>query len=271
MKKFAIVLAALLCAVSARAFITDTLVVKSKYVDSPSKATVIIPDDATEGHRFPTVYVLHGYDGDYRSWTTLTDPQLGRLADQYGMILVMPDGRDSWYWDSPADPSLQMESFITKELVPYVDANLPTIPLPEQRAITGLSMGGHGALYLATRHPDIWKNAGSMSGGVDIRPFPKSWKMASRLGKSYADAPDLWTAHTVAGMVPQIKEAGINITFDCGSKDFFADVNEQLHQALLKADVPHDYTSRPGKHSHAYWRNSIMYHLLFFNEKFNKK
>ena len=43
-------------------------------------------------------------------------------------------------------------------------------------------MGGHGSLWLASRHPDIWGNAGSMSGGVNILPFPKSWRMSERLG-----------------------------------------------------------------------------------------
>lgn len=155
------------------------------------------------------------------------------------------------------------------DLVPYIDANFPTITDRSKRAITGLSMGGHGSLYLAGRHPEIFGNAGSMSGGVDIRPFPKSWKMAEWLGP-YEENKELWDSHTVAGMLPQIKDANLNITFDCGADDFFAKVNDELHDAMLEQGIPHDYSSRPGKHTHTYWRNSILYHLLFFNENFNK-
>lgn len=99
------------------------------------------------------------------------------------MIIVCPDGRNSWYWDSPVDPSMQMESFFTDCLIPTVDSLYRTMPARGGRAITGLSMGGHGALWLAWRHPDLFGAAGSMSGGVDIRPFPANWNMADRLGR----------------------------------------------------------------------------------------
>lgn len=269
MKKILAILALAACFQAAKAFTTDTVTIVSKYVESPSKATVVVPD-GKKGQKFPTVYLLHGYDGDYRTWSKVTQPEIGKVADEFGMIIVMPDGRDSWYWDSPVDPKFQMESFFTKELVPYIDANFPTIPEAGKRAITGLSMGGHGSLYLATRHPDIWKNAGSMSGGLDLRPFAHRWNVKKMIGTSIGQNPALWDEHTVSGMIPQIKDAGLNLTFDCGCDDFFARVNEKLHQDLLAAQVPHDYTSRPGTHSHKYWRNSLNYHLLFFKNAFEK-
>lgn len=256
-------------ALGAKAFTTDTIAIATTLLDSPEKVVVITPDGGKDA-RFPTVYLLNGYSGTYRDWSTRTQPRLGELADTYGMVMVMPDGRDSWYWDSPVDPKMQMESFMIKELVPYIDSHYPTRPEASQRAITGLSMGGHGALWLAARHPDVFRNAGSMSGGVDIRPFAERWKMSRRLGQSYSKNPALWDSHTVAGLIPQLKEAGLNITFDCGSDDFFAKVNEKFHRDLLAANIPHDYTSRPGNHSHSYWANSILYHLLFFNQAFNK-
>ena len=58
--------------------------------------------------------------------------------------------------------------------------------------------------------------------------------------------------------------------FDCGSDDFFAGVNKNFHEELLKNKIPHDYISRPGGHSGAYWNNSVLYHLLYFNEAFKK-
>jgi enterochelin esterase-like enzyme len=70
--------------------------------------------------------------------------------------------------------------------------------------------------------------------------------------------------------VPQLKPGQLNIIFDCGSEDFFAAVNAELHQALLDAKIPHDYISRPGVHNADYWRNSILYQLLYFNEIFTR-
>ena len=108
-----------------------------------------------------------------------------------------------------------------------------------------------------------------MSGGVDIRPFPKSWNMPDRLGAK-ADYPQRWEEHTVVNLVPTLKPGMLNITVDCGTDDFFAGVNRELHRRLLDACIPHDYAERPGGHSHAYWANSIRYHLLFFNEVFRR-
>ncbi len=263
---FSAILAICLCFFGASAKV-DTLEVKSPLIEDPMRITVITPDSPGE-EAYPTVYLLNGYSGDYRSWCQIR-PDLDSLATAYGMIFVCPDGMDSWYWDSPADPKMQMESFITKELVPMIDDKYPTIPDPQQRAVTGLSMGGHGGLWLGMRHPEIFGSAGSTSGGVNIIPFTSKWKMEQRLG-SYQDNKELWEEHTVINLVPQLEPGQLNIIFDCGTEDFFAQVNEQLHQALLEKGIPHDYISRPGNHSSAYWSNSILYQILYFHEVFLK-
>lgn len=248
----------------------DTVTVAAKsYLDSPMRVTVITPECERPDSGYRAVYLLNGYGGDYRAWLK-TQPRLPELADLYGMVIVMPDGRDSWYWDSPVDPGMQMESFITKVLVPYVDDNYDVDRRASHRAVTGLSMGGHGAMWLAMRHPDIFGNAGSMSGGVDIRPFSKKWKMSKRLG-DFDNNPALWEKMTVINLVDSLKPGTLNITFDCGRDDFFAQVNDNLHKRFDEAGIAHDYTVRPGSHTHKYWANSILYHLLFFNEAFNRK
>ena len=242
-------------------------------IASPMDVNVILPESyaTSEDKEYPVVYILHGYDGDYTSWLTLTEPKLDSLASHYDMIFVLPDGRDSWYWDAPADPSLKMESFFVEELVPYIDENYRTIADAKHRAITGLSMGGHGSLWLGMRHSDIWGSAGSMSGGVNINKpkWAKSWKMAQRLG-SQAQYPQRWKDHTVITLVKNLKPGQLNITFDCGVDDFFIGVNRELHEEMLKYKIPHDYSERPGKHSHSYWKNSIRYHLQYFYDIFNK-
>lgn len=251
---------------------TDTISITTENIVSPAKACVILPSKALTEEctdSFPTVYLLNGYGGDYASWT-IVQPRLAELADQYGIIIVTADGRDSWYWDSPVDPRMQMESYIIQDLVPYIDANYPTIPQSDKRAVSGLSMGGHGALWLAFRHSDVFGNAGCMSGGVDIRPFAERWKMKLRLG-SIEEYPERWETHTVINLVPELKNGEVNIIIDCGVSDFFIDVNNNLHKALLENGIEHDYIVRPGGHSAGYWRNSILYHLLFFSTKFNSK
>lgn len=245
----------------------DTITLSSRYVSPAVKVTVIHPAWTDATTRYPVVYLLNGYGGDYRSWPQ-GQPRLNEIAQEKGVIFVCPDGRDSWYWDSPEEPELQMESLITRVLVPMIDTNYPTIADPAHRAVSGLSMGGHGALWLGIRHPEIFGSIGSMSGGVNILPFTKKWKIAQHLGP-YDENVERWEEHSVINLVPSMSP-GQNIIVDCGVDDFFAGVNNDLHEALLARGIPHDYITRPGKHSWDYWRNSVLYHIDFFSEAFKK-
>lgn len=248
------------------AFRVDTLAVATPCLPDDEGVTVVVPRQAADTS-VPTVYILNGYSGNHLDYISRIKG-LGDMADRFGMIFVMPDGRNSWYWDTD---SMKMETFIARDLVAEIDSRYPTIANRDNRAIVGLSMGGHGAFRLATLYPHIWGSAGAMSGGMDITKFAGKWGMDKLLGKSFDEDPDLWRSSSVAAMVPKMKDAGVNYTFDCGSSDFFADVNAALHQALLEADVPHDYTSRPGNHSWAYWNNSLPYILHYFDTKFTGK
>ena len=133
----------------------------------------------------------------------------------------------------------------------------------------GSTMGGHGAMWLGIRHHDIWGSAASMSGGVDIRPFKNRWKMASLIDPDGTNQ-QAWETHTAINLIPTLAKGDLNILVDCGVDDFFIEVNRDFHRALLEAGIDHDYIERPGAHTQAYWRNSVLYHLLFFHEVFNK-
>ena len=161
--------------------------VVSVYSNSMQKEilnTVITPDDYnTSAEHYPTVYLLHGAGGDHRQWIQMV-PDLQALASRYDFIIVCPDGGfTSWYLDSPVDPTYLYETYVADELVQEIDRRYRTIASAQGRAISGLSMGGHGAFYLAIRHQDTYGAAGSMSGGLDIRPFPKNWDLPLRLGE----------------------------------------------------------------------------------------
>jgi S-formylglutathione hydrolase FrmB len=219
--------------------------------------------------RYPVVYLLHGYGGNYAQWST-TAPQLAKTADDLKIIFVCPDGgKGSWYFDSPIDSSIQYESYITKELIPYVDSNYSTKANSKSRAITGLSMGGHGGLYLAIRHSDVFGAAGSTSGGVDFRPFPKNWDIKNALGE-YEQNKERWYDHTVMRQVELLKNNQLAIILDCGVDDFFMPVNRALHEKLLQLKIDHDYIEKPGAHNHTYWRSSINFQILFFHQFFQK-
>lgn len=244
----------------------DTVETYSASMKKNIKAVVITPDNYALAKKLPVVYLLHGFGGNYADYI-IKYPGLKNVADQYNIMIVCPDGGRSWYWDSPEDEKIKYETYVSNELITWVDSRYKTIKDRKGRAISGLSMGGHGALYLALKHQDVFGAAGSMSGGVDIRPFPNNWEIAYRLGK-YAEHPERWEKNTIINMLHLLTPNSLAITIDCGTEDFFYKINENLHEQLLFRNIPHEYITRPGGHNWTYWTSSIQYQLLFMNNYF---
>lgn len=247
----------------------NVVAVHSKKMGRDINNLIVVPKQYLDGgeDRYPVVYLLHGYGSsdNHMSWHNHID--LAQLATKYRMIFVCPDGQNSWYFDSPIDPKFQFETFITKELREWVDVNYRTIGDAKHRAITGLSMGGHGALWLAFRHPDIYGSCGSMSGAVDFNQLKSNFMIDKRLGARVTHQ-QAWKTHSVISLVPNLKN-GQNIIIDDGAQDNLCIAqNRALHAALEKKGIRHRYSERPGQHSWSYWVVSIKQHLDFFTACF---
>ena len=267
MRIFLLVVVSLCVTIAANAFTIKEVNVFSKSMKKDVPVTVVLPDNYGSDKLFPVVYLLHGYSDNNRAWVDKSDVEV--LSDLYGVIIVTPDGGyDSWYFDSPIVSDYQYETFVSSELVNYIDSNFKTIKDRSARAITGLSMGGHGALHTAIRHQDVFGSAGSTSGGVDIRPFPSKWNIAARIG-SYEVHPENWEKGSVINLTHLLTPGSLNIIIDCGVDDFFYEVNCNLHNKLLKEGIPHDFITRPGRHNWTYWKNSIKYQMMFFSNCFS--
>jgi S-formylglutathione hydrolase FrmB len=247
----------------------DTISVFSTKMKKEVKNVVIVPENYSVKKHYPVVYLLHGYSDNYAKWVK-TVPSVKSLSTEYQFIIVCPDGGySSWYMDSPIDSTSQYESFIIKDLLPYIDAHYATIPDRQNRAITGLSMGGHGALYLAIRNKNLFEHAGSMSGGVDLRSSTRKFDIAKRIG-SYETNQAEWDNRSVVNQVETLKNKDLDLIIDCGVSDFFYQINAALHRRLLSLNIDHDYIERPGEHNWQYWGNAIQYQFLFFDRCFDK-
>ncbi len=248
----------------------DTVSIFSNAMHKSIKAVVIEPDNyKIKTKRFPVVYLLHGYDGWYSNWI-IRVPELKNYADAFQIIIVCPDGAvSSWYFNSPVDKTYRYETYIATEVVKYIDKNLKTLADKNHRAITGLSMGGHGALFLGLRHSTIFGAAGSMSGGVDLKDSKNRFDISKRIGDTLTHAA-AWHDLSVINLIEKYKKTRLKIIFDCGDKDIFIDGNRRLHQKMLLLKIPHKYIERPGQHNWDYWRNAVRYQLLYFSNFFNK-
>lgn len=260
-----LIIHALLNTLDARASQVDTVEIFSVSMQKNVRCIVIKPDHYHfTGDRYPVLYLLHGWSGNYAGW--LGDaPQLRQHADTYQMLIVCPDGGyDSWYLDSPVDSTVRYETHIASEVVHYIDYYYYTRREPGGRAITGLSMGGHGALSLAIRHPDVFGAAGSMAGGLDLRAWKKNnWDLEGVLGSPLLNWSN-WEEYSVVNLVERLKKQQMPLIIDCGTGDFFIESNREMHRRLLDMGYPHDYTERPGEHNGEYWGHAVDFQVLFF-------
>ena len=271
MKKSIILITIICFSFAGIAATVDTVSVFSNGMHKAINCVVIKPDSyKKKKNNFSVVYLLHGYSGSYSDWI-IKVPELKEFADNNKIIIVCPDGGfSSWYFDSPIDSTYKYETYVATEVVGFIDKNYRTFADKNHRAITGLSMGGHGALFLALRHPDIFGAAGSMSGGMDLSESRNRFQIMKRIGDTTANAQN-WHDYSVVNVIENYTNTPVKIIFDCGIKDIFINGNRLLNKKMLDLKIPHEYTERPGEHNWDYWKNAVGFQLYYFRRFFDNK
>ena len=257
----------------------DSIVVYSPSMKKEIKAAITFPSSYKTGNdRYPVLYLLHGGSGAFSDWhQKVTEKGLvNRMAETHDLIIVTPGvGPASYYYDSPLLDSVRYETYLTAELIPFIDQQYRTLAQKESRAITGLSMGGHGAIYLTAKHPSLFAAAGSMSGvmniDTDLWKVPEDFRklryqgQQEMLGDINYKSP-AFSPYTAVGLVKNLKDQGIALILDCGVDDFLIETNRQMHAMLLEEGISHEYTERPGAHTWTYWTEALPVHLFFLTK-----
>ena len=114
--------------------------------------------------KFPAVYLLNGFTGDYTDWFTMIPTEA--YACETGLACVIPSGLNTWYEN--VDSNMKMKTFIAEELPAYVEAVFPISPDPRHRYIAGISMGGRGAAMLGLLYPDTYRAVGCLSAPLSL-------------------------------------------------------------------------------------------------------
>jgi len=255
----------------------ETIQLQSKLVNATLPYNVVLPADyrASRTTRYPVLYLLHGLGGHYSDWLTRTN--VADYAAQYRMIVVMPEGNDSWYVDGATGSSDRYESYILKELMPDVDKRYRTIQARYGRAIAGLSMGGYGAVKYGLKYPSTFAFAGSVSGAFGVTRYTEkemggaSWepflKIFGPAGSETRKANDVFeiTKALTPGRIASLPY----FYFDCGTEDAAQhfNPNRELSQLFLEKKIPHEYRELPGNHSWQYWDQQVKEVLRIASEK----
>lgn len=202
------------------------------------------------------MFLLHGLSDDHTGWVRRTS--IERYCDGLPLIVVMPDGYRGFYTDAHA--GLAMETALAVELPKVIRAYFPVV---ERWSVTGLSMGGYGALKFGIKHPQLFGSAVSHSGALHfghLRDYEGD-EFARIFPDSELGGKDsLFTLAKSAASLPRLR-------FDCGTEDHLLDYNRQFRDHLIRLNVPHEYEEFPGAHDWAYWDTHVQDALVFHRLK----
>jgi S-formylglutathione hydrolase FrmB len=219
--------------------------------------------------RFPVLYFLHGLGDNEQTlsnsggWTMLDD--LRREHKLGDFLIVAPEGRRSFYINS-FDGSVRYNDFFLREFIPLIEGKYRIRAGREWRAISGISMGGYGALRFAFAHPELFSAVSAQSAAL-ITETPHELDLASQSGTPtgkmlaavFGDPIDTahWKANSpfVLARKNAVALRKVRIYFNCGQEDNygFEKGAAALHLQLEKENIPHEYQPYPGDHSFAYF------------------
>jgi putative tributyrin esterase len=216
---------------------------------------------------FPVLYLLHGLSDDHSGWVRRTS--IERHVQNLPLIVIMPDGGRGWYADSKSNPRMAYETFITQDLIEFVDSTFQTRAERAGRAVAGLSMGGYGAFKLALQHPDLFCAAVSFSGAVDMRYRMEQnpvWSAEFRaiFGDEFAGSRE-----DIIALLEQVPaDQRPALWMSTGDQDGLLEDNRRAHAHMERLGIPHFYREDPGYgHGWDYWDFAVQDALVFLADQ----
>jgi S-formylglutathione hydrolase FrmB len=253
----------------------DCNALNSRILKSPVHYCVYLPASYGAGatkhpaQTYPVLYFLHGLGDNERTlfnsggWTLIDDLQRQHKIGEF--IIVAPEGGRAFYINS-ADGSLRYSDFFLQEFIPLVEGKYRIAKGRNNRAISGISMGGYGALRFAFSHTEMFGAVSAQSAAL-ITESPQELDTGARsgapLGKLLAavfgNPIDVqhWKNNSpfVLATVNRAALRRLAIYFNCGQDDDygFEKGASALHEQLEKEGVKHEYHPYEGDHSLRYF------------------
>ena len=267
----------------------DCSAMKSSILKRPVHYCTYIPsgyDAAVKrapGRTFPILYFLHGLGDNEQTlfnsggWTLIDDLRNHNELGEF--LIVAPEGGRSFYVNS-ADGSVRYSDFFLQEFMPQIERKY-RIHGRAERAISGISMGGYGALRFAFAHPELFSAVSAQSAAL-ITESPQQLDMAARSGVPILAVlapvfgrpidPPHWNENNPFLLARKNATSlqKMAIYFNCGQDDNygFEKGAAALHEQLVKEHVKHEYHPYPGDHSITYFLSHFAEVLEFHSRAF---
>lgn len=234
--------------------------------------------------RYPVLYFLHGLGDNEQTlfnsggWTVLDDLRRQRKIGEF--LIVAPEGRRSFYINS-ADGAVLYNDFFIHEFIPHIESRYRIRARRQERAISGISMGGYGALRFAFAHPELFSAVSAQSAAL-ITESPQELNAAAHsgaplsavLGAVFGKPIDVshWNANDpfVLARKSAADLRHMAIYFNCGQDDNygFEKGAAALHRQLEHEGVKHEYRPYPGDHSLPYFLSHFSEVMEFHSRAF---
>lgn len=247
--------------------------VNYKAIVPTSTKSLYDPEDAVEVEMkdLRTLYLLHGWDGNYEDWTNNT--RIIELATKFGIAVVMPSGENGFYVDHPNGDNYGR--LIGEELVNETRKLFPLSDKREDTWIAGLSMGGYGSLRNGLVYSNTFGKIAAFSSRIltsddkgDLsaeNPF-NSRMRAIIQSDTHKDLPEEMD-------IKKLIESCINLPdlyLSCGTEDFLIEENRDLDKWLNEKGIKHRYEESPGEHNWDFWNEYIVKALEWLTEEKKK-
>lgn len=257
----------------------------SKILTHAVNYCVILPPsyDTEKTRRYPILYFFHGLGDNEQmfihagGFNLVQDLWERRQIGEF--LIATPNAGASFYIDS-RDGKSRYEDFLVQEFLPGIEARYRTRPGRANRGVSGVSMGGYGALHLAFHHPELFSSVSAHSPAI-IDKLPafasprQDGSIRTRvLGGTFGSPPDpvFWDRNSPLTFARTTNLAGLKIYFDCGDQDDFGFETgaTALDKILSARHVPHEGHIYSGRHDWQYFAEHLPASLEFHSQHFPK-
>ena len=219
---------------------------------------------------YPTLYLLHGLGGNSGRWMYYTD--IRYLAETMGIAVIMPSAENSFYLDIPVKDGClgDFGEYVGQELVEVTREMFPLSTKREETFISGMSMGGYGALRNGLKYHDTFGKIAVFAGAVHFYEYSRGWvrtkgntrgELENFGDLDQTDKTDR-NPRILIHEIEQLNQADGTDHFPelymtCGTEDELIGANESLANALKQAGANVTWQPRPGKHDFKFCNDNL--------------
>jgi len=274
------VLSSVFCvsALSAPAARIECKPLPSKVLGHPVHYCIVMPPsyETDKTRKYPVLYFFHGLGDNEQmfvhggAFNLVQD--LWERKEIGEFVIVTPEAGATFYINALSG-TVRYEDFLVQEFLPAIESRYRVSAGRATRGVSGVSMGGYGALHLAFRHPELFAAVSAHSPALIEQlpsvapPSPGSGLRVRILGETFGSPPDpvFWERNSPLTTARRANLTGLKIYFDCGDQDDFGFETgvRALDKILSSRHIAHEAHIYPGRHDWQYFAEHLPASLEF--------